>query len=333
VLQAVVEQHIRSAEPVGSEHAALLDELACSSATIRSVMASLEEAGLLTHPHTSAGRVPTDQGYRVYVNMLLEAEPLPASERQAIQRRFPGFETGTSDPTDQAAHVLSSLTQYASMVALPPLQQHTFHALHLLAQDGGRTLAVIVTNAGALQGRFIDLPDGIGPDDLEHLSRAITQRLQGVRLGELSQERLERVVGEATRHHQLMEAVQAWLRRDLARGSQPRIRIEGTRHLLREPEFSRPEAATRVLAALEEQTILHQALAAAPESGVWISIGSENRQAELRACSMVAASYSVAGQVSGTVALVGPTRMRYRRAVAAVRYVADRLGEAVRNSI
>jgi heat-inducible transcriptional repressor len=333
VLRAVVEQHIRSAEPVGSEHATLLDELACSSATIRSVMATLEDAGLLTHRHTSAGRIPTDQGYRAYVDMLLETEPLPASERQAIRRRFAGFDAGAADPTDQAAYVLSSLTQYASVVALPPLQQHTFHALHLLAQDGGRTLAVIVTNAGALQGRFIDLPQGIGPQDLEDLSHTITQRLQGVRLGELSQERLEQAVGEATRHHQLMDAVQAWLRRDLVQGSRPRIHVEGTRHLLREPEFSRPEAATQVLAALEEQTILHQTLAATPDDGVWISIGSENRLAELRACSMVAAAYTVAGDVGGTVAIVGPTRMRYRRAVAAVRYVADRLGEAVRSSM
>jgi heat-inducible transcriptional repressor len=329
----VVEQHIRSAEPVGSEHAALIDELACSSATIRSVMAALEEAGLLTHPHTSAGRVPTDQGYRVYVDMLLEAEPLPAAERQAIRRRFVGFDAGAVDPTDQAAHVLSSLTQYASVVASSPLQQHTFRALHLLAQDGGRTLAVIVTNAGALQGRFIDLPPGIGSEDLSQLSRAITQRLQGIRLGELSQERLEQAVGEATRHHQLTEAVQAWLRRDLARSNRPRIHVEGTRHLLREPEFSRPEAATRVLTALEEQSVLDQALAAAPEDGVWISIGSENRLVELRACSMVAAAYSVAGQMGGTVAIVGPTRMRYRRAVAAVRYVADKLSEVLRNSM
>jgi heat-inducible transcriptional repressor len=109
--------------------------------------------------------------------------------------------------------------------------------------------------------------------------------------------------------------------------------VEGARHLLREPEFSRPEAATRVLTALEEQSVLDQALAAAPEDGVWISIGSENRLVELRACSMVAAAYSVAGQVGGTVAIVGPTRMRYRRAVAAVRYVADRLSEALRNSM
>jgi heat-inducible transcriptional repressor len=332
VLRAVVEEHIHSAEPVGSEHHALLQQLRCSPATIRSVMAALEDEGLLRHPHTSAGRVPTDQGYRVYVDMLLEAEPLPVGERQAIRRRLGSITRDAADLTDQAAHVLSSFTQYASVVAAPGLRQQTFEGLHLMAQGPGRALAVIATSSGALQGRLIELPHGIAPEDLEVLSRAITQRLHGVRLGELTQERLEQAVGEATRHHRLVETVKSWLGRDLARGARPRFRVDGAAHLLREPEFSRPEAATRVLGALEEQAALAQALAAAPEEGVWIAIGAENSLADLRACSVVAAMYHVGGAPGGTVAIVGPTRMRYRRAMAVVRYVADRLGDALRNT-
>jgi heat-inducible transcriptional repressor len=332
VLRAVVEEHIRSAEPVGSEHAALLESLHVSPATIRGVMAVLEDEGLLTHPHTSAGRVPTDKGYRTYVDMLLETEPISAGERQAIRRRFGGFADDADDPTEQAARVLAEMTHYASVVAAPSLQRHAFQSLHLLDAGDGRALAVIVTDAGTLQGRLIDLPHGVAPGDLEQLSRAITQRLHGCLVGEITHERLEQVVGEATRHHQLVEAVKQWLRRDLARGSRARIRVEGTRHLLREPEFSRPEAATRVLGALEEEAVLSQALAAAPDEGVWISIGAENRFAELRSCSLVAAAYSAGGRAGGTVALVGPTRMRYRHAVVAVRYVADRLSDALRDS-
>jgi heat-inducible transcriptional repressor len=331
VLQAVVEEHIRSAEPVGSEHATLLEQLRVSSATIRSVMAALEDEGLLTHPHTSAGRIPTDQGYRMYVDMLLESEPLPAAERQAIRRRFGSLADDTTDLTDQAARILAAITHYVSVVAAPGLQQQTFQSLHLLAMGYRRALAVIVTDTGTLQGRLIDLPPGIAPEDLEQLARVITQRLQGSSLGDLTHERFEQAVGEATRHHQLMEAVKTWLRRDLVRGSRSRIHVEGARHLLGEPEFSRPEAATRLLGALEEETILTQALADAPREGVWISIGTENRMAELRACSLVAATYHVGDSAGGTVAIVGPTRMRYRRAVAAVRYVADRLSDALRN--
>jgi len=332
VLRAVVEEHIRSAEPVGSEHAALIEQLRCSSATIRSVMAMLEEEGLLTHPHTSAGRIPTDYGYRVYVDTLLEDEPLPGPERQAVRRRIGAAAGDPTELADQAAHILCWLTQYASVVAAPALQQQTFEALHLVWRGPGRALAIIATSAGALHGRFIDLPVGVGPGDLERLSHAVTHRLRGVRVGDLNQERLEQVVGEVSRHHQLIEAIKAWMRRDLARGSRPRFHVEGARHLLREPEFRRPEAATRVLDALEEESILAQALPAPPEHGVRIVIGAENPSAELRACSLVAASYSAGDRGRGTVAIIGPTRMRYRRAVAAVSYVADRLSDALRST-
>jgi heat-inducible transcriptional repressor len=332
VLRAVVEEHIRSAEPVGSEHLAVREHLRVSPATIRSTMAGLEEMGLLTHPHTSAGRIPTDQGYRVYVDMLVEGEPLPAADRQEIRRRLGGTLEERAEVTDQAARILASLTQYASVVAAPGFQHQTFQSLHVVPLGERRALAVIATSSGALQGRPIDLPEGITAEDLDALSRAISQRLQGCRVGELTYQRLEQAMGEASRHHRLLEAVKAWLRRDLARGARPRLHIEGARHLLREPEFRQPEAATRVLEVFEEESILAEALAAAPVEGVWISIGAENRLAELRSCSLVAATYSAGDEIGGTVGIVGPTRMRYRHAVAAVRYVADRLSDALRTS-
>ncbi len=332
VLRAVVEQHIRSAEPVGSQHLAGREHLRVSPATIRGTMAGLEEMGLLTHPHTSAGRIPTDQGYRVYVDMLLDAEPLPAVDRQAIRRRLGATVEEPAEVTDQAARVLASLTHYVSVVAASGLQQQTFQSLHLVPLGGRRALAVIGAGSGALQGRPIDLPEGVAAEDLDSLSRVISQRLQGCRVAELTNQRLEQAMGEASRHHLLLEALKAWLRRDLARGARPRIHIEGARHLLREPEFRQPEDATRVLGVFEEESTLAEALAATPVEGVWISIGAENRLAELRLCSLVVATYSAGGQIGGTVGIVGPTRLRYRHAVAAVRYVADRLSDALRMS-
>jgi len=329
VLRAVVEEHIRSAEPVGSEHLAMREHLGVSPATIRGTMAGLEEMGLLMHPHTSAGRIPTDQGYRVYVDMLLEAEPLPATDRMAIRRRLGGPVEEPDEVTDQAARILATLTQYASVVTAPGLQQQTFQSLHLVPLGERRALAVIGTSSGALQGRPIDLPEGIAAEDLDHLSRAISQCLQGCRVGELTTQRLEQAMGEASRHHQLLEALKAWLQRDLARGARPRLHIEGARHLLREPEFRRPEAATRVLEVFEEESLLADTLAVASVEVVWFLIGAENRLAELRPCSLVVATYTAGDRVGGTVGILGPTRMRYRHAVAAVRYVADRLSEAL----
>lgn len=333
LLRTVVEEHIRSAEPVGSEHAAIREQLLVSPATIRSAMASLEGLGLLTHPHTSAGRVPTTQGYRVYVDMLLEADPLSVPARQAIRRRLSDPPEGASSVPDEAARLLAWVTGYPSVVSSPRLQAQTFRSLHLVRLDDRRALAVIVADSGTFQGRAIVLPAGVVPDDLEVLSRAITHRLQGCRVGDLTPQRLEQVLGEASQQHRWLEEVKAWLRRDLARGLRSRVRVEGTRHLLREPEFRSPDKATRVLEALEDEAVLVDVLAAAPEEGVWILIGEENLHAELHDCSMVMAAYRAGDRVGGTVGILGPTRMRYRSAVAAVRYVAERLTDAMRSSV
>jgi heat-inducible transcriptional repressor len=292
-------------------------------------MAVLEHMGLLMHPHTSAGRVPTDHGYRAYVDTSLKIEPLPASARQAIRRRIGEAADEPEEATDEAARLLASLTQYPSVVAEPGLPQQTFQSLHLVSLGEDRALAVIATTAGSLQGRPIRLPPGTATEDLEDLSRAITRRLQGARIGDLTTQRLEDALSEVTRHHQLLEAIRGWLHRDLARGGRPRIHVEGTSHLLRQPEFSRPEEATRILEALEEQTTLVEALASAPGDGMWVSIGAENRPAGLQSCSLVMAAYRTGDHVGGMVGIVGPTRMRYRHAVAAVQYVADRLSEAL----
>lgn len=329
VLRVVVEEHVRSAEPVGSGQAQAQAHLSLSSATIRSTMAGLEEMGLLTHPHTSAGRIPTDQGYRVYVDGLLETERLSTTERHTIRRGMGDHGDRPDDVVAAAAQALSSLTQYVSIVAVPGLGQQVFESLHLLPLEGHRALVVISTSAGSLQGRSITLPAGVSVGDLETLGRVITNRLRGALIASITHEQLEHTVGEAYRHQQLLDAVKAWLRRDLARGTRPRVRVEGLRHLLREPEFRRSEAATPVLGALEEESVLTHAVAAAPDEGVWITIGAENQIAELHACSIVMATYHSEGATSGAVAIIGPTRMRYRRAVAAVQYVADRLSEAL----
>ncbi len=330
VLRAVVNEYVRSAEPVGSEHRALREGLGVSPATIRAEMAALEDSGLLTHPHTSAGRTPTDRGYRVYVDLLLQAGPLPAAERQAIRRRIDHASAEPVGAADEAIRILALVTQYTSVVAAPGLQQQTFRSLHLVPLGGERVLAVVATDSGGFQGHMIELPDGLEPDELELLSRAITERLQGCRVSDLTRDRLEQAAGEASLRQRLADAVGVWLRRNVGKAGRPQLRVEGARHLLREPEFRDPDAATQLLGVLEEQSVLAEVIASAPDEGVWVSIGAENRREELRGCSLVMAAYRVGDQPAGTVGIMGPTRMRYRHAVAAVQYVAGRLTETLR---
>lgn len=330
VLFAVVEEYTRSAEPVGSEHPLVRDRLRVSPATIRSVMAGLEEMGLLMHPHTSAGRVPTDRGYRMYVDTLLDGGRLSSPDRQTIRRKMDDVAVEQVGATEQAARILASVTQYPSVVASPGLQDQVFRSLHLVPFGTRKVLAVIATSAGTLQGRALDLPEDVEPDDLERLSGEITHRLQGTRVADLTHGRLEEEIGEATWRYRLFEELKAWLRREGTRRQGNSIHIEGARHLLREPEFRRPEMATQVLDLLEEATALAEVLAAAPRRGVSISIGTENRCEELQSCSVVMAAFECGDQTVGTVGIVGPTRMRYRQALTAVRDVADRLSQVLR---
>lgn len=333
VLRTVVEEHIRSAEPVGSEHTAVREQLRVSPATIRSEMAELEELGLLTHPHTSAGRVPTDHGYRVYVDVLLENEPLPAADRESVRRRMTAATGNPGETAALAAQALASVARYPSVVVASGYHHQLFRSLHMVPLGGGRALAVIATGSGALQGRTIRLPEGADPSDLEQLSREVTERLQGCRVADLSPLRLEDALREVTRFRRWVEEIRSLVLQDLVGRMRPQIKVEGTRHLLGEPEFSRPDQATDLLEALEDETLVTEALSGAPTEGVWITIGAENRRFELQRCSVVTAAFRIGDRVGGTIALFGPTRMRYRRAVAAVRYVAGRLSQAMRASL
>jgi heat-inducible transcriptional repressor len=164
--------------------------------------------------------------------------------------------------------------------------------------------------------------------DLERLSGEITAAARHA--WRTSPDGLEQEIGDAAWHHLVLEELKAWLRREGARSVGGSIHVEGTRHLLREPEFRRPEMATQVLDLLEEATALAEVLAGAPRQGLWISIGAENRCEELQACSLIMAAFECGDQTVGTVYIVGPTRMRYRQALTAVRCVADRLSQVLR---
>ncbi len=332
LLRTVVEEHVRTAEPVGSRHAALRGRLSVSPATIRSALASMEELGLLTHPHTSAGRIPTDWGYRVYVDMLPKADPLGGPATESIRRRLGAPDEEPGGVVGEAARLLAGMTGYASVAAAPRMQAQAFASLHLVPMGERRALAVIAADSGALLGHPVELPDGVAPDDLEHLSRAITYRLRGTRVADLTYQRLEQVLGEASRQHRWLEEVRAWLLRDLARSARSQIRVAGARHLLAEPEFRTPDRATRLFEILENEPLLERVLSSVPEQGVWIFIGQENQLEQLRLCSLVMTAYRAGEQRCGTIGVIGPTRMRYRSTVAAVRHVAEGLSEAMRSS-
>lgn len=333
ILKVIIDAHIQTAEPVGSEALAHRARLGLSPATLRLEMAALEELGYLSHPHTSAGRVPTDRGYRFYVDsMEEEEEQLTPDEGTRLRRRLLSLTRETGRVVEEIARALASATDYASVVAPPRPDHRIFKHLHLIPVGSTQALVVIVTNAGVIEGKTLEFPEPLEPEELDRLSRIVSQRFDGYRLAEITDELLAETV-QAAWHLQIVRQLSRWLRSHLPVGGDPHVVIEGTANILKQPEFQDVRAARHVLLALEREDVIADLVREAPAREVWISIGSENRHEDLRGCSVVIAAYRVGEDAVGALGIVGPTRMKYGKVISLVRYLAKHMGDALGESI
>jgi heat-inducible transcriptional repressor len=327
ILKAVIDDYILTAEPIGSEAICDRHRFGVSAATVRNEMAALEELGFLHQPHTSAGRKPTDHGYRVYVDSMLEEEQVPSAERIRIRRTLSVAEPGQA--VEQAARALALVTDLPSVVAAPSPQQQRIRHLHLIPLTSRQALIVVVTETGVFESKTAEFPDAVTPEDLDRLSQEISRRIAGQRLSDLSDRMLGEVIGAAAHHQRVLDQVKQILRSRLLR---PALRVytEGKANILKQPEFQDIRRAQPVLLALEQEDVVEDLLREDPGSDrVWVTIGSENRREEMRDCSVVSATYEVGGRAVGVLGIIGPTRIPYGKVVSLVRFLADSLGEAL----
>jgi heat-inducible transcriptional repressor len=324
ILRAIVAEYIDTAQPVGSGHAARSSGMEVSPATVRNEMAALEDMGYLNQPHTSAGRVPTDRGYRVYVDSLVTEELLPAVEQTRLRETL-----FTQDEPQSAiahvAHALAAGTEYASVVEAPHLQDQVIRHLHLIPLTPHRALIVVVTDAGVFEGKSVELASPTTADECDRLSQEISRRIAGWRLGDLTVRAMDQVIGEASLYRQVVTEVGRLVGDQIT----ARIHTEGQANILKQPEFRDARRAEPVLSALERHDVVAELLHDGGTAPIRITIGAEHRREEVRDCSVVAATYYVGGRPAGELAIVGPTRMRYGRAISLVRFLADTLGEAL----
>lgn len=327
VLRAIVQDYVRTSEPVGSKALLERHQLGVSAATVRNDMAVLEEEGLITAPHTSAGRVPTDAGYRLFVDRLSSIKPLTRAERTAIERFLHGA-VDLDDVVARTTRLLSSLTHQVAVMQYPSLSRSTVRHIELVPVGGTRLMVVLIVNTGRVEQRVVDVGrDLAGQDEAvadlrarvnaESVGQALTAvpaRLTGV------------VDAVAPEDRALAAAVADALRDALEEQTEERVVLSGTANLARVgTDF--PTSLSSVLDALEEHVVLLRlmgGLSGAPDADhVAVSIGAENTYAPLRTTSVVATSYGVAGGLG----VLGPTRMDYPQAMAAVRAVAHYVAE------
>ncbi len=327
ILQAVVESYIETAEPIGSKAVAARAGLTCSSATIRSEMAELEKLGLLEQPHTSAGRIPSAQGYRLYVNQLMEQQRLSVQETERINESLQVKMTELDRVLDQAGKMVSQMTHYPAFSMTASAVRPTITRYDLLLVDKGSFIVVVMTNASTVKNKLIKLATEVTQAQLEMLGALLNATFTGRTMEELSQE-LNRVTKQTTaRSYGLISLVVSFGIEVLEEAEKTSIHVSGVNRLLEHSEYQDLDKANKLMNYLAENPDLGQQLhGALEEDSARVIIGPENVAEELRDSSVVLASYDIGEGMRGIIGVVGPTRMDYNKITARLSYFAESLG-------
>lgn len=328
ILGLVVREYVSTAAPVGSKGLADKFKLGVSSATVRNELSRLEELGYLTHPHTSAGRQPTDKGYRYFVERLMGETELPATEQRMIAHQFYQVRQDVEQWMKLAAAVLARTARGAALVTAPQSYTARFKHLQLICTQGRLVLLILVLQDGSVKQEMLTLAQTLSQEVLDEASRQLTNVCEGLGGEAIMALRAKLPAFEA----EIASVVADILQQTEARASSTIYR-DGLSEVLKQPEFESradSEALRRVME--EHSSLLEEVLANALSpnvGGVQVVIGGEGRWRELRDCSLVLSRYGVADQATGALGVLGPTRMPYSRAISAVRYVSDLMSDLV----
>jgi len=322
VLRVIVQDYVASREPVGSKSIVERHSFGVSAATIRNDMALLEEEELIAAPHTSSGRVPTDKGYRLFVDHLAEMRPLTPAQRTAIET-FLGQSVDLDDVLSRTVRLLSQLTNQVALVQYPSVARSRIRHIELVALSPRRLLSVLITDSGAVEQRVIELSSELNDEDVAEIRGAINGAAAGLTLAEATARLRDLPAALTERTRALVEPVAGALLDQIAANRQEKLVMAGAANLVR-TELDFPGTITPVLEAIEEQVVLLRLFdeMATDQHGVAVSIGRENAGSGLTEASILASGYSAAGSDVARLGLLGPLRMDYSSNMAAVRAVA-----------
>lgn len=327
VLTNLIDYYVRSADPVGSRVIANKFKMGVSSATIRNTLQDLEELGLVRQPHTSAGRIPTDLGYRVYVDYLLKPEQLTESEKNRIRDSILREGRGINEILGQTCKVLSSITRQLGMTIAPRFDEGLLRRVELIPISQDRIMAVVVVESGLARTVIVEVETTIDEVQLREVEQVLNERLTGLSLGEIRKsisKRLSDVSGDGRLIKLIIDSKDRIWTEDLLGD----VHLAGAGNLLEQPEFAELENIANIVKLLENNQVLKDFLIEAEKEGLIITIGRENRFAAIMNCSLVTSTYKV-GNISGTVGIIGPTRMAYSKLVSMIDYTARTITEVL----
>lgn len=321
ILQIIIEDYISSAEPVGSRTIARKYDLGLSPATIRNEMSDLELLGYLEQPHTSAGRIPSAQAYRFYVDALIEPGTLTDNDMALIDGWYNERRRNIDDIFQSTAKILSRMTQNVSMVLTNQQTIANFCYLKFLPLDSQHAILCIVADDGSIDTNVVDIPLGMSSEEMDYLAGKMSKLLEDRNLSDISVEILQNVHIDVVEDKLIFSSLLQAVRKMTGRRQEQKVFLGGTKQLLNQPEFRDVERVRNLLGILEEEKVLKDLLQGGEDSGLKVTIGSENKFTGIQDCSMVQATYRLNGQIVGTMAVLGPTRMEYGKVISVMDYL------------
>lgn len=335
ILQSIIDDYISTAEPVGSRTVARKHELGLSSATIRNEKADLEEMGYLTQPHTSAGRIPSDKGYRFYVDQLMKQSELTMEEIYSIKSAMDTKINELSQLLKQVSVAMSKITKYASMAALPEKKNSVLKAVQVVPVEKGKALVVVITNSGTIKNSLINISETVLPEHLVYVSNIFNEKLSGLTIGQINMpviREIELLMGPS---QDILMPVLNGVTDCIEQIDKSEVFLEGAINMLNYPEFSNVERAREFLKLMVEKDLISRVLkdANSEKDKIVIKIGHENDIEEMKECSLITTTYTAGDVVIGTIGIIGPTRMEYSKVLAAINYMKSKMKEHVERLI
>lgn len=328
ILRAIVQDYISTAEPVGSRTIARKFDLGISPATIRNEMSDMEELGLIEQPHTSAGRIPSDAGYRYYVDCLLEKSSIADDVKDVIEKETTKRIAEIQTVIAHSSKLLSELTHLTSIVIGPDKGKSAFNQMHFLPYEPGKAIMVVVKENGVVENQIVEIGENVTAEELQRIANVFNHKMRGHSMEEVKRDILHEIYSELTRQRFLIDNALELLSAVLSNSPEEssKVYLGGTLNMLNQPEFRDVEKIRNLFQIFEEGAQIIKVLHPQKE-GLAVTIGGENKLKELRDCSIITGTYWIDGEPLGTIGLIGPTRMDYGKAMAMVDYMTRTLTE------
>lgn len=327
ILQAIVGDFIRSAEPIGSRTLSKKLDMGISPATIRNEMSDLEEMGFLTHPHTSAGRVPSDKAYRLYVNNLMQKYELPEDEKRVISEKITKNVTELEKTIQRAASLLSELTNLTSFAITPNQEANQLKYINFVPVDDSTVILMIVTESGKVSNTAVKMKVPYTEEDLTLLSKVMTYNYKGKMLSEiLKLDIIKNFETDLEAMNRLVETIRPNFISTLEDMLNVELFMDGLTNIFSIPEYNDIEKAKVFLEMINKKKHFTDVLLNR-ENGVIITIGNENPEDAMRDCSLITATYHINGKLVGKLGVIGPTRMKYDEVTSIIEYITENINQ------